>query len=280
MSEFAMVIAAIGVGYKHIDERTVSILIFVFAITSIVSTYLIGYSHPLQQMLGGWLRKIGLGDLDAEADEKPAGPAHAGKDIVLLGFFLEARRARTRVRAGCNRRPASIARSRARHRLQPAGTRGAQRRGIACLYGDISHMETLHHADIHAAAIVISTIPDTMLKGTDNMRLLRAREEARAAREHHRHGKRADGGDRDVRGGRRLCVRAASPLGVEDGRGRRPRSRARVRQAARRAGRPVEAPERSAAVDSLAPRPPHGLRCTNVAWSAALARSATARCAP
>ena len=47
-----------------------------------------------------------------------------------------------------------------------------KRRGIACLYGDISHMETLHHADIHSATLVLSTIPDTMLKGTDNMRLL------------------------------------------------------------------------------------------------------------
>ena len=48
-----------------------------------------------------------------------------------------------------------------------------KRRGIACLYGDISHMETLHHADIHGASLVVSTIPDTMLKGTDNVRLLR-----------------------------------------------------------------------------------------------------------
>jgi len=48
-----------------------------------------------------------------------------------------------------------------------------KRRGIACLYGDISHMETLHHADIHGASLVVSTIPDTMLKGTDNARLLR-----------------------------------------------------------------------------------------------------------
>src|SRR4029453_10064868 len=60
MSEFAMVIAAIGIGYKHIDQRTVSILIFVFAITSIASTYLIGYSHPLQQRLTRLLERLGL----------------------------------------------------------------------------------------------------------------------------------------------------------------------------------------------------------------------------
>ena len=48
-----------------------------------------------------------------------------------------------------------------------------KRRGIACLYGDVSHMETLHHADIHDAALVVSTIPDTMLKGPTTCALLR-----------------------------------------------------------------------------------------------------------
>jgi voltage-gated potassium channel Kch len=48
-----------------------------------------------------------------------------------------------------------------------------KRRGIACLYGDISHLDTLHHANIHDAELVLSTIPDKILKGTDNERLLR-----------------------------------------------------------------------------------------------------------
>ncbi len=46
-----------------------------------------------------------------------------------------------------------------------------QRRGIECVYGDVAHMDTLHHAKIHDAEVVISTIPDHILKGTDNERL-------------------------------------------------------------------------------------------------------------
>jgi voltage-gated potassium channel Kch len=34
-------------------------------------------------------------------------------------------------------------------------------------------MDTLHHAHVHAADLVISTIPDAILKGTDNLRILR-----------------------------------------------------------------------------------------------------------
>jgi voltage-gated potassium channel Kch len=47
-----------------------------------------------------------------------------------------------------------------------------KRRGIACKYGDVASMQTLQHADVHAAKLVVSTIPDTILKGTSNLRLL------------------------------------------------------------------------------------------------------------
>jgi Kef-type K+ transport system membrane component KefB len=173
MSEFAMVIAAIGLGYQHIDRKTVSVLIFVFAFTSVASTYLIGYSHALQQTLSRWLRKAGLDDLDAASADAPAGPAHAGKDVVLLGFFLE---------ASALIQEYELAATDGRHPVldrvlvidfNPQAHAELKRRGIACLYGDVSHMETLHHADIHDAALVVSTIPDTILKGTDNLRLLK-----------------------------------------------------------------------------------------------------------
>ena len=47
------------------------------------------------------------------------------------------------------------------------------RRGIKCLYGDLAHMDTLHHAHIHSARIVACTISDDILRGTTNLRLLR-----------------------------------------------------------------------------------------------------------
>jgi len=34
-------------------------------------------------------------------------------------------------------------------------------------------MQTLHHAEVHDAKLVVSTIPDRILRGTDNLRLLR-----------------------------------------------------------------------------------------------------------
>ena len=48
-----------------------------------------------------------------------------------------------------------------------------RRRNIACVYGDVSHMETLRHADIDDGALIVPTHPDTVLEGTDNLQLLR-----------------------------------------------------------------------------------------------------------
>ena len=168
MSEFAMVIAAIGFGYRHIDQKTVSLLIFVFAITSVASTYLIGYSHPLQEKLGGWLRRIGIKDLDQGFPSGEADRGQSDKDVVLLGFFTE---------ASALVHEYEMARHPMLARLlvidfNPDVHAELQRRGIACRYGDVASMETLHHAAVHHAKLVVSTIPDTILKGTSNLRLL------------------------------------------------------------------------------------------------------------
>jgi Kef-type K+ transport system membrane component KefB/voltage-gated potassium channel Kch len=173
MSEFSMVIAAIGLADHHIDQKTVSVLIFVFAFTSVASTYLIGYSHQLQKVLAGWLRWMGLEDLDARAADSPAAPTHAGKDVVLLGFFVE---------ASALVHEFELDLKNGRHPLldrllvidfNPLVHEELIRRQIACVYGDISHLETLRHAEIQNAALIVSTIPDTILRGTHNLELLR-----------------------------------------------------------------------------------------------------------
>jgi Kef-type K+ transport system membrane component KefB len=168
MSEFSMVIAAIGLGYQHIDQKTVSLLIFVFAITSVVSTYLIGYSHPLQERIAAGLRRIGIHDLDAERDTRDEARSLAGKDVVLLGFFTEASALVHEYEMAANPMLARLLVI----DFNPDVHAELKRRGIACKYGDVASMQTLQHADVHAAKLVVSTIPDTILKGTSNLRLL------------------------------------------------------------------------------------------------------------
>ena len=172
MSEFAMVIAAIGFGYQHIDQKTVSLLIFVFAITSVASTYLIGYSHPLQERSrDGCAGSASRISTKASRRRRRCGTL-AGKDVVLLGFFTEASALVHEYEMG-ERRAHPMLDAAARHRLQsgrPCGARCAA--ASPAKYGDVASMQTLHHAEVHDAKLVVSTIPDTILKGTDNLRLL------------------------------------------------------------------------------------------------------------
>src|SRR5207247_849945 len=63
ISEFSLVIAALGVGLGHIPNRIVSVLIFVFAITSVASTYLIGYNDAIARWLSGLLKRARLKDI-------------------------------------------------------------------------------------------------------------------------------------------------------------------------------------------------------------------------
>jgi voltage-gated potassium channel Kch len=46
-------------------------------------------------------------------------------------------------------------------------------RNVKVFYGDIAHAETLANAGIDKAEIVISTVPDSLLKGTTNEKLVR-----------------------------------------------------------------------------------------------------------
>jgi Trk K+ transport system NAD-binding subunit len=45
--------------------------------------------------------------------------------------------------------------------------------GVECHYGDVSSPETLRHAGIAHARVVVSSISDWFLQGSDNLRLLR-----------------------------------------------------------------------------------------------------------
>lgn len=173
MSEFSMVIAAIGVGYGHIDAKIASLLIFVFALTSVASTYMIGYSDPLQRLLTRALAKTGMKDIDADEPGKTRALVDAGKDVVLLGFFAEASGLVHEYEMGETRSSQAMLDRLLVIDFNPEVHAELKRRGIACRYGDVASMDTLHHAGVEDPKLVVSTIPDAILKGTDNLRLLR-----------------------------------------------------------------------------------------------------------
>jgi Kef-type K+ transport system membrane component KefB len=172
MSEFSLVIAALGLSLGHIGAGTVAALTFAFVLTSVASTYMIAYNHELQSWLARLLSRLGMKDREA------AGPAEAGRGpeaaLVLLGFYRDASSIVHQFEIeskGSEDQP--LLRQLLVIDFNPVVLEELGRRGIRCLYGDIGNMDTLQHASIHGARLIVCTLTDSVLKGTTNHRLLK-----------------------------------------------------------------------------------------------------------
>src|SRR5258708_34259685 len=134
---------------------------------------MINSSHQVRRVLSGLLRVLRIKDLDVGGSAQERSYA-ALETVVLLGFFRDA---------------SSIL-----HEFEPEGEahqvkefldkilvidfnptvmRELRQRGISCIYGDVAHSDTLKHASIEDARLVVSSITDDILRGTSNLRMLR-----------------------------------------------------------------------------------------------------------
>jgi Kef-type K+ transport system membrane component KefB len=168
MSEFSLVIAAIGAANGHIGQDILMIIIFVFGITSVLSTYTIKYSEPLQKALGGILKKAGFKETLLHEKNKPG-----SKEIFLLGFHRTASSLIGQIAELEENGQDSLKERLTVIDFNPAAHPHLKNLGIDVIYGDVSHPDTLQHSGIGDAKLVISTIPDRILVGTNNLKLLR-----------------------------------------------------------------------------------------------------------
>ncbi len=173
ISEFSLVIAALGAASGHIDTRILSIVIFTFVITSVIAPYMIKYNQQLQGVLAKMLTAIGLKDIATQAAE---GSEEQPKEIAFLGFFRVASSFIRELEDREEKEPDFVKTLKEKILVvdyNPNVHEKLNRLGIKAVYGDISNIDTLHHAGLHDAKLVISTIPDTILVGTDNLRLIK-----------------------------------------------------------------------------------------------------------
>jgi len=171
ISEFALVICSLGMNYGHIDEETLTILIWTFSLLAILSSYMIGYNYRIYGMLCRASRRVvgrsstGNGDT---SDTHEEGGDHVDRNIVLLGFH---KIAAMLVAHFEHHEPHLLAKLHVidfHEHIMPE----LRKRGVTCAYGDISSPDVLEHAHHGDVRLVISTIPDSMLRGVDNLRLL------------------------------------------------------------------------------------------------------------
>jgi Kef-type K+ transport system membrane component KefB len=179
ISEFSIVIASLGLAKHQVGPDIVTVVILTFAITSVVSTYMINANHSVQRVLAWFLTRAGIRDL-AASPEVAEGEDEKPRTVIFLGFFRDAssilyelERADARDRARRRRKGGGFLSEVLVIDFNPRVIQELRKRGIACTYGDIAHIDTLHHAGIEEARLVVSSITDDILRGTTNLRLMR-----------------------------------------------------------------------------------------------------------
>ncbi len=171
VSEFSIVIASLGVTLHQIGQDTLTVVIITFAATSVVSTYMINSSHPIQAVLTAVFKTLGLRDLDA-AREEEAEVLH--QPVIFLGFFRDTSSILYEFE---HEGTAAEARAFVEKILvidfNPNVLSELRKKDIKCIYGDIAHSDTLRQAGVEHALLVVSSITDDVLRGTSNLRLMK-----------------------------------------------------------------------------------------------------------
>lgn len=166
VSEFALVITGLGVNYGHIRQETLSAVLFAMAFTSVTSAYLIQYNQQIYLKFEDLFSKLGWA---RRGGERRHGTIHlkAGKRITILGYH---RGAQALIEFISLRRP-ELLKDLLVIDFNREIVRELEGRNIAHHYGDFSHLDTLIHSGVENTGIIVSSIPDMLLKGTSNQKI-------------------------------------------------------------------------------------------------------------
>ena len=171
ISEFSLVVIQVGVAAGHIKTQTASAASFAFVILAVLSTFVMTRSDPITRMAIGGLKRFGFRDLDHSHDGEGDhdGGHGAARRIVILGFF----RAASALLSEIDRQNKSLLDQISVVDFNPNVFKTLTERGVHVVYGDISNIDTLIHAGVGKAELIILSVPDSLLKGANNEKLVR-----------------------------------------------------------------------------------------------------------
>ena len=165
ISEFSLVIGFLGMQLGHISGGLNSAIIFAFVITALLTPTLFRQADAIHEWLGPFLDRIGMkappGTVVDEAETC---------SIALLGFH---RVASSLLHDLGRKDPGTLPQVLVvdfNVNLHPR----IAALGAVVKYGDLSNSETLQHAGVDKARVIVCTIPDDVLKGTTNRQIVEA----------------------------------------------------------------------------------------------------------
>jgi len=152
ISEFSLILAAMGLSLGHIDKSTMSLITLVGLITIGLSTYMILYNHWFYERLLPLLAFLNLGKpsrdvVPGEADRADKTPV----DTIVFGLGRYGRNLAQELQ----RRGHTVLGV----DFDPERVKFWEQRGLATLYGDLEDVELYHALPLAEARWVVSTIP-------------------------------------------------------------------------------------------------------------------------
>src|SRR5688572_1002400 len=166
ISELSLVIMAIGAELGHVSTKAQGIIAYAFVFVAIVSSYAITVSERLLTWATPVLKKLGIRDHGGETvfNTKP----NAQPRIFLLGFFWTA----SSLLEEITRSAPHLLRELLVIDFNPNVNSELRHRCIPVVYGDISQRDTLIHAGISKAEVIVCSLPNSILRGATNLKLL------------------------------------------------------------------------------------------------------------
>jgi len=151
ISEFSLILAALGVALGHIGAETLSLVTVVGIVTIALSTYLILYSHVVYERIERFLRVFERQDpvREVAAEEGESGPSWVDAIVFGLGRYG------SRISRGLSDRGMRVLGV----DFDPVLVRRARAEGIATQYGDAEDPELPGHLPLSRAEWVVSTAP-------------------------------------------------------------------------------------------------------------------------
>ena len=165
VSEFTLVIAYAGIQLGHIGTELNSVIIFAFVLTALLTPMLYQKADAVHDRLAPLLERIGFKAppvADAEEEET--------YHVALLGFH----RVASSLLYDLKEKHPELLKSILVVDFNVGIHREIAAFGPTVRYGDLSNTETLHHAGVDKARVIVCTLPNDLLKGTTNMKIVDA----------------------------------------------------------------------------------------------------------
>ncbi len=176
LSEFTLLLVPIGIAGGALSPEQGAVISYAMMLSVVVTSFGIANNYLLAGLFGRFLpgRKVPTGGIKGALEgvaagrpEDGSGDGTAGADIVMLGFFYNAKALADELK---RTNPKLLSRILVvDYNLQDHAAVTAH--GVRVVYGDISNPETLRHHGIARARVILSTISDAFLRGTSNRTL-------------------------------------------------------------------------------------------------------------